>query len=267
MTTETPVSYKKSLEGVEATPELTELFQEALKMAHSNKNDEAISKTAAYSTLLEFSANKGKDDGNGENLIIVFPLAVISAIHTVLQKDRIEQALQSSRTKLVFTARPPVAAADTQASKQQERHRTRMERLRWKQEETKYSRLTKNLGTAIEDDDVTTKSMTYAASIGLNMIVAPISFGVFMYFFAGGLLDFFWNSNDAPKHAALQNAPDVKKVIAGVVSGVLMLFIEMILFVIRTNELDRVIRKKGRKKKQGPFGYYSSATPKEFKGE
>jgi hypothetical protein len=120
------------------------------------------------------------------------------------------------------------------------------------------------LGKVVKDDDVTTKSMTYAASIGLNMIVAPISFGVFMYFFAGSLLDFFWPTA-ASRSAVLTNAPDIRKVIMGVISGVMMLFIEMILFVIRTDEMDKAIRKKGKKRKQGPFGYYSSATSKNFK--
>jgi len=113
-------------------------------------------------------------------------------------------------------------------------------------------------------DDVTTKSMTYAASIGLNMIVAPISFGVFMYFFAGGLLDFFW-SNTSSSQLAGHHQPDIKRVIAGVVSGVLMLFVEMLLFVIRTNELDKAVRKKQKKNKnQGPFGYYTSYTSKTY---
>jgi hypothetical protein len=166
---------------------------------------------------------------------------------------------------LVFTSPPKASAAESEnMEKQQKKYNKRMDRLRLQQEETKYSKLTSNLGKVVKDDDVTTKSMTYAASIGLNMIVAPISFGVLMYFFAGSLLDYFYPTVQS-KSAALTNAPDIRKVIMGVISGVAMLFIEMILFVIRTDEMDKAIRKKGKKRKQGPFGYYSSATTKNFK--
>eukprot|EP00957_Ditylum_brightwellii_P038515 2911118-Ditylum_brightwellii.AAC.1 len=63
--------------------------------------------------------------------------------------------------------------------------------------------------------------MTYAASVGLNMIVAPISFGVFMYFFAGQI--FHWVAGEEgqfdPRTSAA-NKTDIRRVIAGVVSGV-----------------------------------------------
>lgn len=137
----------------------------------------------------------------------------------------------------------------------------RMQKLRFQNEETKYSKLTSNLNMNAVPDDVTTKSMTYAASIGLNMIVAPISFGVFMYFFAGSLLDYVW----PPQPVQHQNytPPDIKKIIVGVVSGVAMLFIEMLLFVIRTHEMDKAMRKKNKKQKS-PFGHYSSSTAKSY---
>lgn len=63
--------------------------------------------------------------------------------------------------------------------------------------------------------------MTYAASIGLNMIIAPLSFGCFMYFFAGGVMHLFWGSDDDEnRHPTQINAPDIKRVIIAVVSGV-----------------------------------------------
>ena len=55
--------------------------------------------------------------------------------------------------------------------------------------------------------------------------------------------------------------------IAGVVSGVLMLMIEMILFVIRSHEMDSAMRKKEKTSKPGAFGYYTSNTQRHFKGE
>jgi hypothetical protein len=259
---------KKLLEGVQATPELSELLEEALQIAR--KNDTSSSLANARSVLLDFDkddTNKSKDEA------LTLPIGVIVAMDTILastdkhKNNRVEQALQTSKTQLVFTS-PETASEDLQ--KQQKRHKLRMDRLKLLQEESRYSKLTSNLGKVVKDDDVTTKSMTYAASIGLNMIVAPISFGVLMYFFAGSLLDYFWPrivsaSLSPARQAAMANAVDIRKVIMGVISGVMMLFIEMILFVIRTNELDKAIRKKGKKRRQGPFGYYSSATSKTFK--
>jgi hypothetical protein len=277
-TTMTPATAglnKKRLQGVQGTRELGELLEEALQIARKNDTSSSSSFANAQSNLLEFdktcnSTNKSKEEE------FTLPIGVVVAMKIVLasttsdkndntQTDRVEQALQTSRTQLVFTSPPKASAEEAEnLEKQQKKYQKRMDRLRLLQEETNYSKLTSNLGKVVKDDDVTTKSMTYAASIGLNMIVAPISFGVLMYFFAGSLLDYFWPTV-ASRSAQLTNAPDIRKVIAGVISGVMMLFIEMILFVIRTDEMDRAIRKKSRKKKQGPFGYYSSATSKTFK--
>jgi hypothetical protein len=265
--------HKKRLEGVQGTRELVELLQEALLIARKNDTSSSSASSSSFanarSVLLDFDAtgittNKNKEDA------FTLPIKVIAAMKAVLSSttadnNRVEQALQTSRTQLVFTSPPKASAEETEnMEKQQKKYQKRMDRLRLQQEETKYSKLTSNLGKVVKDDDVTTKSMTYAASIGLNMIVAPLSFGVLMYFFAGSLLDYFYPTVQS-KSAALTNSPDIRKVIMGVISGVAMLFIEMILFVIRTDEMDKAIRKKGKKRKQGPFGYYSSATTKNFK--
>jgi uncharacterized membrane protein len=86
-----------------------------------------------------------------------------------------------------------------------------------------------------------------------------------MYFFAGGIIDFLWKRPDATSFAA--SSIDNRKVICGVVSGVIMLIVEMLLFVIRTHEMDKAMRKKTKKKTVKPFGPYSSASIKTFKGE
>ena len=118
--------------------------------------------------------------------------------------------------------------------------------------------LTTNLKNAasLKDDNVTAKSMMYATSVGLNMVVAPLSFGVFMYFFAGSIFSRFFDSEDINDEGRPGDV-DIRRVIAGVVSGVFMLFVEMILFVIRSHELDASVRKKSRKReyKSNPFGY------------
>jgi hypothetical protein len=130
-----------------------------------------------------------------------------------------------------------------------------MAMLKMKAEEGNYQRYTTNLDKVIEDD-VTTKSMTYAASIGLNMIVAPISFGVFVYFFAGHFL--FQQMSEEDKAIGKIN---VGKVISAVIAGVAMMFIEMILFVIRSHELDTHTTKKKivRKTAYGAFGSKAAA--------
>ena len=101
--------------------------------------------------------------------------------------------------------------------------------------------------------------MMYATSVGLNMVVAPITFGVFMYFFAGSIFSRFFDSEidiNAPPQTNV-NQIDIRRVIAGVVSGVFMLFVEMILFVIRSHELDASVRKKSRRRENraNPFGH------------
>jgi hypothetical protein len=140
----------------------------------------------------------------------------------------------------------------------------RLESLRLQDEERSYKKLTTNLKTlsSLKGDDVTAKSMMYAASIGLNMIVAPVTFGVFMYFFAGGIFGRFFDDDteedaDGRRRGRGGGGVDVRRVIAGVVSGVFMLFVEMILFVIRSHELDASVTKKGRKRENraNPFGY------------
>jgi Endoplasmic reticulum-based factor for assembly of V-ATPase len=186
---------------------------------------------------------------------------------------QLQQELQNS--KLVYTP-PPVLSAQQQ--KERQRFVQRMDRLQLKDEERHYNKLTSNLKTraskmAEDDAYITTKSMTYAASIGLNMIIAPLSFGCFMYFFAGGIFDFMgWTTT----HTHLQPGAavvDIKRVIVSVISGVAMLFIEMILFVIRTHEMDKAMRHKQAKQARlggggggsGAFGPYSAKTARDFK--
>ncbi len=138
----------------------------------------------------------------------------------------------------------------------------RMQHLRLLDEENSYRRLTTNLKDirSLKDDNVTAKSMMYATSVGLNMIVAPVSFGVFMYFFSGSLFSRFFDEGgdvDGSRGGVGNAGTDIRRVIAGVVCGVFMLFVEMILFVIRSHELDASVRKKEKRKENraNPFGY------------
>jgi hypothetical protein len=227
-------SYKKKLEGVKRTEELDALLKECL-------------------------ANKSGNDASAERLLKDFdqqpqewlPIPIVESMKTLLNVAKLaalEQAL--SKTQLVFT--PPLPQG--QETEEERRYRKRLDRLKLREEETRYSKLTHNLDSEVADD-VTMKSMTYAASVGLNMIVAPISFGVFMYFFAGSVLDYFF-PRVVDKRTA--NGTDIRSVIIGVISGVIMMFIEMILFVIRTHEFEKHTRRKEKKNRKKPFGHYSS---------
>ena len=205
------------------------------------------------STSVEEARSMLKTAGESTTL----PLECIQALRYLIQSSKttdqrkseqlksLDAALRGSR--LVFET-PQKKAADPTYEK-------RIERLRLKSEERMYSKLTTNLQQTVKDDDVTAKSMMYATSIGLNMVVAPISFGVFMYFFAGSIFSRFFDEKTDGEDVS-ENI-DIRRVIAGVVSGVFMLFVEMILFVIRSHEIDASVRKKSKRREYqaNPFGY------------
>ena len=296
--------YKKRLEGVQATDDLKKLLTLAKEKSAAASSDHESNADEDAGVRPRSTPHRGPGrvvapefpfGGNQQQRQLVVTTtfrfewcepwrscsskhggraAAAAAASEKNPQELLQQALH--RTRLVFTPPPPSVDDDTVdetlLTPQQRKFRQRLQRLRLRREQDRYAALTQNLGgsVAVQDDGITVKSMTYAASIGLNMIVAPLSFGVFMYFFAGALLDKFWPAEAASAKA--NTATDIKRVIAGVTSGVLMLFIEMILFVIRTHEMDKALRRKQRKssrlgQQQGPFGYYTAATSKTYTHE
>lgn len=284
------MKYKKVVEGVTATEPLQRLLKKALGLAVTkprslNRVDDhdlshirnqirsgfQLSLNDAISTLQAFADSLPTNPS-----IEVIPIPVLSAMECLFHSidrdidagtESLSMQLHKASLQLRFTP-PPLVSDPTDGPTEgctpaQLQFRLRMQRLRLKNEERKYMKITNNLSsmTQPKSDDTTTQSMMYATSIGLNMIVAPISFGVFMYFFAGSLLDYIWPPSGTPPQT------DIKKVIAGVVSGVLMLFIEMLLFVIRTHELDKALVKKKKKyfsSSQHPFGHYTAKSAKSY---
>lgn len=271
----------KSFEGIKPSKALLELVEKAISVAQVGPReepsatgpfesyDETTAVVSVAKCLLPMSQERARDvikvwrsniQGPilSNNSIKWVPVSVIRATDALLSpSDRtaLEKIIRTS--SLVYTPSTSQSTEDPEKMSFQKR----MERLRLKNEEVNYARLTRNLKTEM-GDDITTKSMTYAASIGLNMIIAPLSFGCFMYFFAGGLFDWFWQANTDMINP---HVPDIKRIIVGVVSGVLMLFVEMLLFVIRTHEMDEAMRKKSKKKKPtGPFSHYTSKTIKVY---
>lgn len=238
----------KELEGIKLTSELIQINRDVLAISatkNTNLNSfYSMPTEEAKEIIREFDARQKDSD--------VMPFKVIRALTSILEDlTPLNEAI--AKSNLVYSSQRPVSKED---SPEEQKWRKRMERLRLKAEETRYSNLTKNL-PHVKEDDVTMRSMTYAASVGLNMIVAPISFGVFMYFFAGQIFSWVGSSEidiDTPQKT------DIRRVITGVVSGVIMLFIEMILFVIRTHTLEKSVRQKAKRKKISPFGYVKPAT-------
>jgi len=230
---------------VQALPGNTQLRLLAQKALESD-NAERIKAKMNENDLLALT-EAAKADGSED--CVQLPLSLIPVLRELVCSDELEAAL--SRTKLHFIRSP---SKDDDSSRAQ--FRERMEKLRLRDEERKYSKMTSSVHKVASSDDVTTRSMTYAASVGLNMIVAPLSFGCFMYFFSGGILDRFVPAGNN----------EVKRVIIGVISGVVMLFIEMILYVIRTHEMEKALRKKAHKSDRGsmPFGRYSAAMERNY---
>mmetsp|Transcript_62221 Transcript_62221/g.72765 ORF Transcript_62221/g.72765 Transcript_62221/m.72765 type:complete len:300 (+) Transcript_62221:99-998(+) len=182
--------------------------------------------------------------------------AMSSAIHEKnIILNRFEKAI--STTKLVFVT-PHSQNKLPQEKNDAAKFQKRIKHLRLQQDATKYNRLVSNLDKTVADD-VTVKSMSYAASVGLNMIVAPLSFGCFVYFFVGHLLFPFPSDTEnltAGLLMQLEESLFIKRIMIGVIGGVIMLFIEMVLFVIRAHEFDAHTTKKAKKKAKNitPFG-------------
>jgi hypothetical protein len=261
---------KNSLVGIQLNDNLLKHWKDAFGRAATQYNKptfEAASSSISHNPLSEAVTvlMAAGDPSKTEDLPSIMPLSVLKAIQVLHQElaqgtDQLvslEEALQQSC--LVFSS----SSSTSNEAQPSTKFQKRMERLRLKLEETKYSKLTDNIQDHRQDDDVTTKSMTFAASVGLNMIIAPLSFGCFMYFFAGGILDYVFTSEDFDQQSRQAGRTDIKRVIVGVVSGVIMMIIEMLLFVIRTHEFEEHNRRK-KKKKNGcvePFGVYSKNTP------
>jgi len=287
--------------GVKSTPELQSLVQRALALPQHEEEDspaaidddtstlksrvvdaalkpELIS--SARTTIQKYVDEKEEEDGNDESTSPSsnsIPLNVIHATRSLIHHHHskqsnvtpspspptllmeLEQSLLNAG-KLIFHTNTP---KQTEASKTHDAaYQRRLERLRFLSQERDYTKLTSNLDTSVAAD-VSVKSMMYATSVGLNMIVAPITFGVFMYFFSGALFG-FWDG--AIEHDKNSGKLDIRKVIIGVISGVAMMFIEMILFVIRNHEMDRHVTKKMKNEKRNPFGYVKAHQKRTFNG-
>ncbi len=185
---------------------------------------------------------------------------------------QLESNLNSNSFQLHFTTSNPNNNTNNNNQSTTSTYQKRIEQLKLNIEERNYTKLTSNIDSSSSSrDDATLSSMLYASSIGLNMIVAPISIGVLMYFFAGKL--FIWlfgndNVDDSNQNLSYSKNGklNIHGVIVGVISGVIMLFIEMILFVIRNHEMDKYLTTKKKKNRKNPFGYDEKTAKRNFYG-
>ena len=247
----------KKLEGARYTAELRSISKRVLALKHTDSE----------------AAEHVKSHLSSDTL----PLSSVRAMRTIIlqrcnESDETKSALLAdlnaalsaaiSAKGLQFTAPP---SKTDKLSTEEARYQKRIERLRLKAEENRYSRLVTNLDRKVADDE-TMKSMKYATSVGMNMIVAPISFGAFMYFFSGQLFGRVLDKDGDGQSRHVNNNVDIRAVITGVISGVIMLFIEMTLFVIRSHEMDAAVTKKAKKRQVNPFGYDKRAAARTFEG-
>ncbi len=238
----------KKLEGISLTSKLQNVLDKICKDGDANDSNIHDLKTMIQET--------------GASSKAFIPIRAISLAKSILDKSgngdasatilkELNESLSNSR--LVYTH------TTSNDEKPDTEYAKRIRKLKLKEQEKNYTKLTANLDHS-PDDDATLKSMTYAASIGANMIVAPISIGVLMYFFSGKLFAFMF-----PDYHVKDGTLDIRGVIAGVITGVIMLFIEMILFVIRNHEMDKFVTKK-MKKQKNPFGYNKEEAKRTFRG-
>ena len=264
----------KKLEGEHYTAELRSLSKRVLALKHTDSNAAdhvkshlsadtlPLSSLKAMRTIIKQKCNESENVKT--SLLANLNAALVAATKSSPTADQ-TQARGGGRGGLQFTA-PPTKPSPDQLTAEEVKYQRRIERLRLKAEENRYSRLVNNLDTKVADDE-TMKSMTYATSVGMNMIVAPISFGAFMYFFSGQL--FGWvldKADDGASRNSNSNNVDIRAVITGVISGVIMLFIEMTLFVIRSHEMDAAVSKKAKKRQVNPFGYDKRTAARTFEG-
>jgi len=133
---------------------------------------------------------------------------------------------------------PKIDSSSATSAEAIKQNRGRREYLKRKHEEREYNKLVDNLPQTRKHDPLASMSSNkYVMSVGLNMIVAPISFGVFVYSFSTFMFE---------KTVGGENA----RVICGVLSGCAMLFIEMVLFVIRSDAMICHLEDGGSSKKR-----------------
>lgn len=196
------------------------------------------------------------------NSIHALESIILSFTHNLQYKQFLLKKLDQSlfEIKLNFT----VMNQNKSLTKERVEYLERIEKLKLRKEERKYCKLTKNVNFCKKNmnNDIT-QNMKYVTSIGMNMIIAPISFGVFI-FYVPELV--FRNDKNVTDNKT--NRISITRILLSVISGVIILFIEMILFIIRNHQMDYCIRKNkdAKEKNTNCFGYHAKNNIKTFCG-
>mmetsp|Transcript_372 Transcript_372/g.622 ORF Transcript_372/g.622 Transcript_372/m.622 type:complete len:246 (+) Transcript_372:55-792(+) len=241
----------KKLRGIRTNAKLLKILEEIAD--HARISDTSAASANNNRQLLIELETAIKESSAGDDGTI--PIRAITIAKTLATTKDLISSLDSAlqNTQLAFSTPEETPQASSAA------YQKRIQMLKLAEQERNYTHLTKNLNNS-PGDDATLKSMMYAATVGANMIVAPISIGVLMYFFAGKIFSFM-----IPDYQAVEGKIDIHGVIAGVVAGVIMMFIEMILFVIRNHEMDKFVSMK-MKRQKNPFGYDKKSAERTFVG-
>ena len=255
------MSLNKTILGISSSEKLKEALQQIIKKTSSNNssnNTTIITEIQELESILKESSSNQSIDQSQESSDYI-PLQAITIAKSIAVKESLNLELEALNVALQNTTLMYSKPQDTKTTLA---YKSRIQKLQLAEQEKQYSNITKNINST-PDDDQTIKSMMYAASVGMNMIVAPISIGVIMYFFAGKLFAFI-----IPDYQQEKGKINIHGVIAGVLVGVIMLFIEMILFVIRNHEMDKFVTKKMKRKKDhmNPFGYDKKLAERTFEG-
>ncbi|GMI13897.1 hypothetical protein TrLO_g14625 [Triparma laevis f. longispina] len=141
---------------------------------------------------------------------------------------RVAKELQ--KLELYYEDRTPVKPKRTE--EEEKKYRARIESLKIKAEQREYAAMTSGLGGGIsealaghqsEQTSIASEmnKLSSVTAIATNMILAPLTFGFFLYFFVSSRI--FDNRT--------------YQILCSIVGGIGMLFVEMTLFVLRSNTL------------------------------
>jgi len=260
----------KSILGISSSEKVMDALKQIIKKSSSSSTTTKTEIQELESMILKQEASESQETND------YIPLKAISIAKSIAEKEsllhaHVLEALNAALQNSTLVYSKPNDNdknndndnnENSTTNTRSKAYQSRIQKLKLAEQEKQYSKITKNLNSTPEDDE-TIKSMMYAASVGMNMIVAPISIGVIMYFFAGKLFAFI-----IPDYQQEKGKINIHGVIAGVLVGVIMLFIEMILFVIRNHEMDKFVTKKIKRRKNhmNPFGYDKRTAERTFQG-
>ncbi|KAL7434853.1 hypothetical protein ACHAXM_004396 [Skeletonema potamos] len=160
---------------ISTTPVSSSPSESLARAAKAKEQLSSLMTVKEASSILQSALNNAAVDA-------ALPLSGILALQSLIQSSQTDTKTKTQQSQDLEAALHQTkqlsfqkSSTSTSNSKQSTdpKFQKRLERLRLQDEERSYLNLTTNLKTAasLKDDNVTVKSMTYAASVGLNMIL------------------------------------------------------------------------------------------------